>query len=128
MKKKVKVNFWGNMKFYTELKCYLFGYKNIGEYIEDLIIKDLQNPQDWVTYGLSQKFSNKDGEVKRIWNMLERGGKWELIKDDGNQIIPTGYVSNDMDIMLKFVAYMNFGVKEGLPDQIIEDLEFIRKK
>ena len=60
--------------------------------------------------------------------MLERGGKWELIKDDGNQIIPTGYVSNDMDIMLKFVAYMNFGVKEGLPDQIIEDLEFIRKK
>lgn len=128
MKKKVKVNFWGNMEFYTELKCYLFDYKNIGEYIEDLIIKDLQNPQDWVTYGLSQKFSSNDGEIKRMWTMIERGGKWELIKDDGNQITPTGYISNDMDIMLKFVAYMNFGVKEGLSDQIIEDLEFIKKK
>lgn len=77
----------------------------------------------------------KASHSKRIdgfWTMLEQKEtkKWELVFDDvaNERIIPTGYMSSDMNVMLKFVGYMNYGVKSDLPQVIIDDLDFIKKE
>lgn len=129
MEKKIRVNFWGNMEFYAELKCFLFGYKDMSAYIEALIIKDIQNPQDWVSHGLDLKYAkaHQDKKEKKVWTMLERGGRWEIIKDTGKQIIPTGYRKKDIDTINKCVVYLNFGVKSDLSDRTIKELEEIKK-
>lgn len=80
MEKKIKVNFWGNMEFYAELKCYLFGYKNIGEYIEDLIIKDLQNPQDWVTWNARKQMARLERAALELFG-TELDQEFEQMKD-----------------------------------------------
>ena len=57
--------------------------------------------------------------------MLEQKetGKWELILDDleNERIIQTGYTSSDADVMIKFLGYLNQGVKSDIPDRIIKD-------
>lgn len=67
-----------------------------------------------------------------MWTMLEQKetGKWELIFDDleNERIIQTGYTSSDINIMLKLVGYINYGVKSDLPDYIIGDLDYIKKE
>lgn len=57
-------------------------------------------------------------------------GKWELILDDteNERIIQTGYTSSDADVMIKFLGYLNQGVKSDIPDQIIKDLDYIKKE
>ena len=70
------------------------------------------------------------GENEMLWTMLEQKetGKWELILDDlqNEQIIPTGYMSSDADVMIKFLGYLNHGVKSDLPQGILDDLNFIK--
>lgn len=57
-------------------------------------------------------------------------GKWELILDDpeNERIIQTGYTSSDANVMIKFLGYLNQGVKSDIPDQIIKDLDYIKKE
>ena len=57
-------------------------------------------------------------------------GKWELILDDpdNEHIIQTGYTSSDADVMIKFLGYLNQGVKSDIPDRIIKDLDFIKQE
>lgn len=57
-------------------------------------------------------------------------GKWELILDDpeNERIIQTGYTSRDADVMIKFLGYLNQGVKSDIPDQIIKDLDYIKQE
>lgn len=63
------------------------------------------------------------------WTMLEqkKAKKWELVYDTDEEVIATGYVSSDLDVMTKVVAYMNRGKKSDLPAYIIDDLEAIKK-
>ena len=67
-----------------------------------------------------------------LWTMLEQKetGKWELILDDteNERIIQTGYTSRDADVMIKFLGYLNQGVKSDIPDQIIKDLDYIKQE
>lgn len=69
--------------------------------------------------------------IDMLWTMLEEKetGKWELILDDpeNEHIIQTGYISSDADVMIKFLGYLNQGVKSDIPDRIIKDLDFIKK-
>lgn len=75
-----------------------------------------------------KKMSN-DEKVNGLWTMLEQKetGKWELILDDleNERIIPTGYMASDADVMIKFLGYLNHGVKSDLPQVILDDLDFI---
>lgn len=65
-----------------------------------------------------------------LWTMLEQKetGKWELILDDleNERIIQTGYTSSDADVMIKFLGYLNQGVKSDIPDRILKDLDYIK--
>lgn len=65
-----------------------------------------------------------------LWTMLEQQetGKWELILDDleNERIIQTGYMSSDADVMIKFLGYLNQGVKSDIPDRILKDLDYIK--
>ena len=67
-----------------------------------------------------------------LWTMLEEkeSGKWELILDDldNERIIQTGYMSSDADVMIKFLGYLNQGVKSDIPNRILQDLDYIKTK
>ena len=67
-----------------------------------------------------------------LWTMLEEKetGKWELILDDleNERIIQTGYTSSDADVMIKFLGYLNQGVKSDIPDRILKDLDYIKQE
>lgn len=67
-----------------------------------------------------------------LWTMLEHKetGKWELILDDleNERIIQTGYTSSDADVMIKFLGYLNQGVKSDIPNRIIKDLDYIKQE
>lgn len=70
--------------------------------------------------------------IDMLWTMLEQKetGKWELILDDpeNEHIIQTGYISSDADVMIKFLGYLNQGVKSDIPDRIIKDLDYIKQE
>ena len=62
------------------------------------------------------------------WITLARNdGKWELSYNTGAEIKQTGYVSTDLHVMTLFVAYLNEGIRSDLPENIIEDLDYIKK-
>lgn len=67
-----------------------------------------------------------------LWTMLEHKetGKWELILDDleNERMIQTGYTSSDADVMIKFLGYLNQGVKSDIPNRIIKDLDYIKQE
>lgn len=60
----------------------------------------------------------------------KESGKWELILDDldNERIIQTGYMSSDADVMIKFLGYLNQGVKSDIPNRILQDLDYIKTK
>lgn len=66
-----------------------------------------------------------------MWTMLERkiDSKWELVRIDNMDIVHrTGYLSMSLPIMVEFVAYMNNGHKGDIPQAILDDLDYIKKK
>lgn len=67
-----------------------------------------------------------------LWTMLEHKetGKWELILDDleNERMIQTGYTSSDADVMIKFLGYLNQGVKSDIPNRILKDLDYIKQE
>lgn len=63
-----------------------------------------------------------------MWTMLmqKKSGKWELVKSTSSDVMFTGYVSSDKNVMMNMVRYMNYGFVSDLPLCIIDDLDFIK--
>lgn len=104
-----------------------FDYQRVMELKE----KGLTNKQiaDELGISISLFYLRMKDYKNNNWTMLEqkKTKKWELVYDTDEEVIATGYVSSDLDVMTKVVAYMNRGKKSDLPDYIIDDLEAIKK-
>lgn len=104
-----------------------FDYQRVMELKE----KGLTNKQiaDELGISISLFYLRMKDYKNNNWTMLEqkKTKKWELVYDTDEEVVATGYVSSDLDVMTKVVAYMNRGKKSDLPAYIIDDLEAIKK-
>lgn len=65
-----------------------------------------------------------------MWTMFQQKDsfKWQLIFTNNDSIFETGYLCDDLSTMSKFVAYMNHGIKNDIPQHIRDDLDCMKER